>query len=1702
MKKFSRILAMLLTVVVLLTAVPLSAFAKGTEPPTGPDKGTPGTGESGSVTVTLTAGALLDLVKAAGTGNKDAILASLKAMLDVTGTPLSMQDLTDLIPMENLVELLVGENFEKLPDLLEQIGGMSAVLGMVDPAALLASVSSDKMSDLIGLVDVNALRPLLTDAAMDVITDAIIDSMTSDAFGVDDFKDTDTLITEVKTIVEGKGGNLADYLVTSVKDSVAASLSNDLKNHPEAFTDLLKPEASLIDLQFLANNGTLTFNDVKDVFTDPNYLYDYARGTKTSAEFFNEAVDTDALFAAIGSDLLVKIQANPDQYLTDAKISSLTDTYFSTGMNALQTQLGNGTLSFSACVTSMADVIGTIPAANYSTLFGLFDKNVLIDQLKPHFTEFLPAISGEQIKTVINLLIATVLEKIDLIQLDGYAIGKENASGVLTLDFEALIAALVEILPTPAEIAESDDEIVCAFNLVVEYVKADNTDARKDINFRFVLGSGAEQIKKAVAVITRYISINKEGNTVAITVDTPAILAKLYNRAINLGNTEEAQALKEKILAAEGMTGSEMLDLLSELTLSEIVDVLDDVDVEALYTRVINIEKVQALLNKAKEVSGIDFDFASISDLNTVINAVANGALPSFEELNDALKARTKIDILKVLEKAATFADSNATVQSYLNKLSTVPGVSSFIGGMTAEEILDTYKDKDPAEAVAEFVSAKIHKDILEAMRTYTANELYRQALASAEARFTGLFERAKSFILRMADPDYEPQSKAEILVKSFLPESALNAFLNGSVLGFYRGNGTFSAKKENISVNLGTLTDKAIALLKKAITVDAGTESFLRSLLPESTVTFGISLTVNVTDVYKVTYNDENGQKLLTTFLPKGADPAVITVPEVTGKTAAGWIDGAGNLVTAIAGDCALYASYGDDTYTVSFYTTSDGGATFTLYEEIPVVNGSTVTVPDYAQPAELVNGTYTLEYYEGQSIDAANKTTKEAIEAAAVTADVSYTLYYALTDSFFDGGDTELTVTCDAEGNWTVSADAAELEIDIDATMAAFAEMNTITIRNNDDLVMTFGEEMTDLLQAATGTVHIEAKPSTQSVTYQDTTRDYFTCSSGSFFTFDVTVDGTKPAAFTDDFTVQIPFEDAKDATDTVKTVVYILDDTTHNIVETLTTTVSTANKTVTFTPPHFTDVVVTNEYLLTAEFKKDSATVAGTVSLNGTDLPAAGLWIPEGATVTNVVPTLGSAIIAANKIEAIKYGTAGTDLAIGGSLTMPSADTVITVTVKAITFAVYYLMPNGTALTTKAEANTWLATNAAPAGYDYVAGTTAGTFEFLNEPADATNLSADVYCVPKLAVKSVTVTFKYGAGTDDKIEKTVTIENYTSFIAPSVPEKIGNTGAWNGFSTDALLQIIKGEKSAVVEAVYTPNKYRVTYVNGTSTDVEFDAAVNPKSNYTTTTGYEIDKIYYRSVNGLVEVTTDTFKMIAGDVEIVITEKPLTVSYQLKNNSDSGNPKGLSATFGTAATFEISLKNGETLYTAPSVGTLVGFRVENDGTRTLVYSFDVNAAFLSGSPVITYDAAKNVPETFKLYNGELSGDVNPAGNYAKKGLKFLAYKTPANGDGSFISATYAFATFERAETSRLWLWILLGVILFIAIIALLYTLYVREILKPNFILRFVAWLVSIFFALCLGIVAIVAAIGHLFGKKKDVDYNENGFEDPKNNG
>jgi hypothetical protein len=127
----------------------------------------------------------------------------------------------------------------------------------------------------------------------------------------------------------------------------------------------------------------------------------------------------------------------------------------------------------------------------------------------------------------------------------------------------------------------------------------------------------------------------------------------------------------------------------------------------------------------------------------------------------------------------------------------------------------------------------------------------------------------------------------------------------------------------------------------------------------------------------------------------------------------------------------------------------------------------------------------------------------------------------------------------------------------------------------------------------------------------------------------------------------------------------------------------------------------------------------------------------------------------------------------------------------------------------------------------------------------------------------------------------------------------------------------------------------------------------------------GYTVQKIDCINMNtgATIELTNGKFQMPDANVKIVVTETPNVLNYKLVDGN--GNKTDYTAAFGAYAKFTIQVPKNSVLEIAPAIGKLVSFKINTDGSKTLVS--EVEFFDEKGKPVSTvkaYDEVKRDPE------------------------------------------------------------------------------------------------------------------------------------------
>ena len=1375
---------------------------------------------------------------------------------------------------------------------------------------------------------------------------------------------------------------------------------------------------------------------------------------------------------------------------------------------------------------NLTQLINKIPGDYYPTLFGYFNKADLIAQLKDDWRTFYDVLTNREKSDVVQTLVANLIDKVDLIKLQGETVGQEDEIGALSINVEKLAETVLKLIPTLEDLSNlSEEGVLLAFNLQVKYrleEKDENGDdvfKTKNVDFRLVLEDGLDYIRRAATVLKRYIIINVDGTDVSVEINVPVLLEKIYARAAQADGTPAQVALKEKLLKAEGMTGDELLTLLSDTPLSEIIDALDDVDLNALYRRAVNSRYAEKVVEKFNDYTGSDYDLSTLGSIDDLVDATIDGGkLPSIERIVEKLSDKTGKDLMPILEKVAKASDQNTYVNKLLDRVAQIDRLAPYVEGISAEKILDTYKGYDPVHAVAQFIKDETGRDVLKKIQSYdSVQSIYESALNKVQSRFTGAYNRAVTLIRNLADENYESDNRFVALLQAYLPTRAINAFLNRSINDLYRGDGVFATNYHSRIIPVEKIVNRVMnAVQGRVPQLDNAIVNTIRGIFSVNSIKVGGSAKVNFQRLRQVTFQNADGSHYATTYLPIGVDPAkALSVPEVAGKVAVGWSDQTGAVVTQITKDkqvlTALYTDDITEKYTVTYWffngTALEEAALQTFAglkagDPVPALT-NVPGVPDTFAPG--VN--YKMVWYAGKGT--AGDAVADPTTYAVGTGDLDFTVAY-VPDSFTsDVSFSFESVQDPADGKyiWTVTLNDDDIDLKIDMSKLPDTDvLKELVIKNKDGSVeIALGKDMLDKLKEkypdATIELKAEKKDTVDEFSFENAGTKIYTCSNGLRYTFDLLVNGTAYnkdtfGEFPDDLeiTLVLPAENAPILSGTSQhTAIHFIEGGKVQESTTITNADPTTRK-ITFHLDHFSDYAIVNEYKLTPYF--DGA--SGTVTLNGWTLPEDGTFIPAGATVLNVYAKLDDAH-ANKRITTLKLNDAvnNTELA---SLTrkndfvMQNSAVRIQVNTSELGFVTFWMVDQTHIYTTQAEAETYLATVVLPAGYEFRKdGTGAYIWDNNQNPAD---VKKDVYRTPVVIEKVYTVTFVPGQG-QANIPRNFTVSQIDSFVAPigaNVTGKVFTT--WNlGDQTLAAIlgDIVNGTKADAyaLDAQYVAIEYDLTYADGTTASVAYATDVNPTDHFALSATDEIDEIYYVTGEGTRTKVAygATFPMPAATVRIEISVKPKTLSITLTNEAD-GSSQTVNAVDGADILIPIALPAGQALATAPANGKLVSIIANGDGTRTLVYEI-AKTSLGAGNTVSYRTAAQSAGQT------ELSvGDKNAT-------PKGVAYEgAVASEQTAFVTASYAFATYKTTQTrnSLLWLWILLIILLICVIIGILYSLYIHGKIKGCFFMAVIVFLATLFLNICLAWANLILAIERLFtGRKKEDDYKAHGVEDPQ---
>ena len=555
------------------------------------------------------------------------------------------------------------------------------------------------------------------------------------AFGVDDYglyllMTNDMAAIEAK-VQEDPEAYLSAATYAALRDSVLTS-SN------------IKSLASEIDL------ATLRTDAAAVGFTDEHF-YDYVRlADFIQADFehlahnldtfltdsglykAHHAVDAFGIAMEIGFDNIIRTEGlqtildclNLEEVIAamEAADENLSNYVYLT--RAISIITANKLVSI---VMSSDAELGTL--INLDKLFEIVEFEMIVTQLMES-GKVADLLKMDTIKALLSDVATLALSKIpfifDEITVNGKVVAAEDPdsiSGRLAIDFRALVKELAKAIPTLDELATLEDNKLISLDLGLTYKNAENEAIKKDFTIEIVLDSGAEYVREAAgqlsALLRKYIDFSiTNNNTVVLDIKVPAKVTSLYAKV--LATDKLPESIRQKILALPSKTGNDAVAYLEDLTLAEIVEVLDKVEPTELYNKFMQISYVEKVLAKIEAKTGYDL---SGVELETIVNGADKvidkaSAIGVVQQIYDKIEAITGIDVTGVLDnadidelyqaalnKAAGFEGRFNQVKNYI--LYAVDYVDAYAPGALTTAIGDLYKGNGVFNA-----NAYISKDV------------------------------------------------------------------------------------------------------------------------------------------------------------------------------------------------------------------------------------------------------------------------------------------------------------------------------------------------------------------------------------------------------------------------------------------------------------------------------------------------------------------------------------------------------------------------------------------------------------------------------------------------------------------------------------------------------------------------------------------------------------------------------------------------------------------------------------------------------------------------------------------------------------------------------------------------------------------------------------------------------------------------------
>ncbi len=1347
-------------------------------------------------------------------------------------------------------------------------------------------------------------------------------------------------------------------------------------------------------------------------------------------------------------------------------------------------------------VPGLVSAIGVRPLVQLVDVKGAFKHLYKNDELVPllkDLKDILADVDYDKVLTSFVPVLNELTEHVDGLTINGQKVAAEDSLGLLGFDSAALLKALADAIPTLGELATiGDDGVVMQLQVGLTYASdATGNEAKtKIINLTVVLESGVDTVRKLAQKLSdlmdRFLSYSYADGKLTLGITIPAKASSML-RVVLEKLDSFSPALQDEILKYYSGNLNDLVGFINNLTLEQILDIfqaMDADDFRAAYNRVLSVEYVQVMLDYLERVT--DRDLSGITP-DEIIAKSAN--LPTMLQIAEAIEAKLGVD---VLSKISLSSKLDKTATEIFEALASKAGVDVDLQAILKEAAAAD----DPVQALYDAVLAKIE----------ASNDLY-----------VSIKNRVLSYMNRILASEYG-QKLADVRLSDI-----------------YEGGGVFQAEG-SFTVNPKALIergfDSLIARLPDDTNIDqldrvyaplvrflksetmANAWDLLLSYFSGGSVSLTVDATVRVNGMYAISFYDQTGENLLfTTFLPEGTDLSkIFEMNDSADFDFTGWVDkdNADIAYTHMPSKDVSVKANGDYYYTI---TLVDAEGTVLL--TIPAVKLGTLlgAYQDQLEGAVALPTDPLYTYVYGWQYQIGADEWAEIALDTPVTADLTLKL-----DPKVDPSKTALridgvdhTILEDGQGNYSVLInalpDAFELHMEKHFVEYVIGLNGSIAVKTADErfAVTMTTETLEKLMSGFTSETYVRYRYASKA-----NGTLYATIAGAAAFEMGFLYGDATEETPTDltgcGLTVTMPFDTVAD-TSAIKTYVST---STAGVREDIAATLNAANKTVTFVAPHFSEFAIVNKYNLSlnTNYKLQS----GTTLLDKTSADAiaespivAGYYAAgEVLQIKDSVSLLSvTGFVAANH-EWVKTlytdGTNNGELTLGGTFVMPAAAVTLTHVVKSRAASVYYYVAGELVDQVVYDAATF-ALKALPNGYTKWYGYDASKLGVEDLYLFAMNEASEiVYTVEFYLNETDTTpaTTLYGSAAD--LRKQLSSVPNASDLPNAPADKAGRwvdaTGkALESYDWNATLT--GPSKTIKFYADYSERTYAI--VTDGNVTVDANGSVAAGTTVKVTYEYRIGLVSYNltvlnmgtgteiPVTPTLNGTTyeATFTMPAADVRITLEITPSTLTYV------DANGNTVTGTVGDFNTFTVTIPAGYTLTEnvtdvdgIPATSTLISSVLDANGNMILTYQWTLTAPVDLKTALEAVDACIEQLgyQVYYILNGKAySAEADAVAALTAEGATLKGWKPLSK---NFM---LAILEYQPEEGSLLALWIILGILLFVLIVVILYVLYINGKLKPNFILRFVVWLVSGFYAVCKAVAAAGLFIAGLFGYHED---------------